>query len=85
LLGVNKWVAFGNRKNDFISYKPKSNQYLINDKIIDISCGFGHTLSMTNSGEVYAWGSSKFGQIGDGSYGFFKNQSITKKVNGFNG
>ncbi len=74
-----------NGKNDFIAYKPKFSQYLINDEIIDISCGSGHTLALTNSGEVYAWGSNKFGQVGDGSYGFFKYQSIPKKVNGFNG
>jgi len=49
----NKWVVLGNGKNDFIAYKPKLNQYLIDDKIIDISCGPRHTRAFTNSGEVF--------------------------------
>jgi hypothetical protein len=46
-----------------------------------MKCGLSHTLVLTFSGEVYAWGYNEFGQIGNGC-----NQYQYKpiKVNGFN-
>jgi alpha-tubulin suppressor-like RCC1 family protein len=61
--------------------KPILNQYLNNEFVIDISCGFGHTLVLTSCGEVYAWGENSFGQIGNGCN---DNQLIPIKVKGFN-
>jgi alpha-tubulin suppressor-like RCC1 family protein len=61
--------------------KPILNQYLNNEFVTDISCGFGHSLVLTNCGEVYAWGSNYYGQIGNGCN---DNQSIPIKVKGFN-
>ncbi len=34
---------------------------------MDLSCGFGHCLALTDRGEVYAWGRNNKGQVGDGS------------------
>ncbi len=62
--GYNVFGVLGNGKNDYITYKPELNRYLINKQIIDICCGFDRTLLLTNSGEVYAWGRNKFWQIG---------------------
>jgi RCC1 and BTB domain-containing protein len=59
------------------------NEELINKQIIDICCGEWHTLVLTNSGEVYAWGWNKFGQIGNG-ISDYEYQSIPIKGNGFN-
>ena len=36
----------------------------IKSPIIDVKIGSNHVLALTVSGEVYAWGDNKFGQIG---------------------
>jgi alpha-tubulin suppressor-like RCC1 family protein len=62
-------------------HKPKLNQYLNNEFVVDISCSLDHSLVLTNCGEVYAWGWNNWGQIGNGcNY----NQWIPIKVKGFN-
>jgi alpha-tubulin suppressor-like RCC1 family protein len=75
------FCVLGNGKKDTIIYKPELNEYLNDKQIIDICCGFNHSLVLTNSGELYAWGGNWYGQIGNGN---FDNQSIPIKVNGFN-
>ncbi|OMJ89712.1 hypothetical protein SteCoe_8077 [Stentor coeruleus] len=40
---------------------------LANTKAIKISCGWGHTAAIIESGEVYAWGVGEFGALGNGS------------------
>jgi alpha-tubulin suppressor-like RCC1 family protein len=62
-------------------HKPKLNQYLNNEFVVDISCGFHHSLVLTNCGEVYAWGANDWGQIGNGCN---DDQLIPTKVKGFN-
>jgi alpha-tubulin suppressor-like RCC1 family protein len=37
------------------------------DPIVDIACGDYHSLAVTKSGHVYAWGDNTFGQLGDGT------------------
>jgi alpha-tubulin suppressor-like RCC1 family protein len=82
--GHNDDGVLGNGKNDYNLYKPQLNEYLSNKQIIDICCGYKHTLVLTNSGEVYAWGYNTGGQIGNGRSGLLEYQSIPKKVNDFN-
>ncbi len=38
----------------------------IPDNIVQLSTGKYHTLALTNTGEVYSWGSNTFGQLGLG-------------------
>ncbi|KAG2378834.1 hypothetical protein C9374_007982 [Naegleria lovaniensis] len=40
---------------------------LFNDPVIDISCGFRHTLALLSSGQVVGWGSNNHYQLGDGT------------------
>jgi alpha-tubulin suppressor-like RCC1 family protein len=79
--GLNVSGVLGNGKNDYITYKPQLNQYLSDKQIIDICCGVWHSLVLTNSGDVYAWGRNTERQIGNTS---IHNQFIPIKVNGFN-
>ncbi len=46
--------------------KPELNQLLSDLNIIVIKCGAFHSLALTQSGEVYAWGANNWGQIGCG-------------------
>jgi alpha-tubulin suppressor-like RCC1 family protein len=79
--GRNEWGELGIGLEDEIYQKPILNQYLNNECVIYISCGDRHSLALTNCGEVYAWGSNYWGQIGNGCN---NKQLIPIKVKGFN-
>jgi len=64
--GKNEYGALGNNKQDSLISKPVLNEYLSDKCIVDICCGFGHTLVLTISGDVYAWGFNSEGPIGNG-------------------
>jgi alpha-tubulin suppressor-like RCC1 family protein len=82
--GFNFRGVLGNGKKVDEVYKPQLNEYLSDIQIIDICCGGWHSLALTNSGQVYAWGGNDCGQIGKRTNGFNSNQLIPIKVNGFN-
>jgi alpha-tubulin suppressor-like RCC1 family protein len=65
--GENVYGVIGNGLQDIEIFKPKLNEYLLDLNIIDMSCGYYHTIVLTSSGDVYAWGHNQFGQIGNGS------------------
>jgi alpha-tubulin suppressor-like RCC1 family protein len=72
-------LGIGSKDNSF--HKPILNEYLNNEFVIDISCGYCHSLVLTNCGEVYAWGENGSGQIGNGCN---SDQLIPIKVKSFN-
>jgi alpha-tubulin suppressor-like RCC1 family protein len=82
--GCNEFGVLGNGKNGSQLYKPQLNEYLSDKNIVDICCGERHTIVLTNSGEVYAWGHNEWGQIGSGTSGERECQLIPIKINGFN-
>lgn len=36
-------------------------------KVLQVACGFQHTVALTEDGEVYSWGQGKFGALGHGN------------------
>jgi len=46
--------------------KPKLVSGLWGLDIVDISCGFHHSLALTSGGDVYGWGGNSVGQVGVG-------------------
>jgi alpha-tubulin suppressor-like RCC1 family protein len=82
--GYNDWGALGNGKNDWKIFKPELNKYLSDKQIIDVCCGDCHSLVLTNSGEVYAWGWNGWGLIGNGILDEYQYDLVPTKVNGFN-
>jgi alpha-tubulin suppressor-like RCC1 family protein/tRNA A-37 threonylcarbamoyl transferase component Bud32 len=72
-------LGIGSKDDSY--HKPKLNQYLNNEFVIDISCGLYNSLMLTNCGEVNVWGLNNWGQIGNGCN---DNQLIPIKVKGFN-
>lgn len=38
---------------------------LTNKNIIKVSCGLRHVIALTDSGELYGWGNSRYGQLGE--------------------
>jgi alpha-tubulin suppressor-like RCC1 family protein len=53
--------------SDSNSIQNDSNIFSSYSSIISVKCGIGHSLALTQKGEVYAWGDNSYGQIGNGS------------------
>jgi len=49
-------------------------------RILDVCCGEGHTLALSEGNEVYSWGGNKFGQLGMNDC---PKRSIPKKITYF--
>lgn len=43
---------------------PRHVEKLSDSCVIDIACGYTHTLALTAEGEVYSWGLGEYGQLG---------------------
>eukprot|EP00004_Rigifila_ramosa_P024507 TRINITY_DN7127_c0_g1_i1.p1 TRINITY_DN7127_c0_g1~~TRINITY_DN7127_c0_g1_i1.p1 ORF type:complete len:938 (+),score=202.27 TRINITY_DN7127_c0_g1_i1:1762-4575(+) len=48
-------------------FSPKPVTALVDEPIVQISCGFCHSCARTANGEVFVWGSAQHGQVGDGT------------------
>ena len=53
--GYNDWGQLGNETNENC-FVPQIVHKLSDEKIVDICCGFWHSLALTETGEVYSWG-----------------------------
>jgi alpha-tubulin suppressor-like RCC1 family protein len=72
----------GSRNEDQLhKNNPKLNKLLSDLNINFIICGSYHSLALSQSGKVYAWGSNRFGQIGCGDN---YNKLVPTKVVGLN-
>ncbi|XP_054155256.1 RCC1 and BTB domain-containing protein 1-like [Oppia nitens] len=63
------------------SNRPNLIDGLVGKRIVDISCGYDHSLALTATGDVYSWGDNSYGQLGNGNN--FDIQSVPHKVKGF--
>jgi RCC1 and BTB domain-containing protein len=70
----------GSGTTDLPKHKPVMNEYLKDLNIIDMSCGYFHTLVLTSSGDIYGWNSNEYGETGNGN--FCEYQTIPFKMNG---
>jgi hypothetical protein len=64
--GSNHCGQIGNGCNDaqLIPIKVKG---FNNEKVVMISCGYEHSMALTECGHVYSWGHNGFGQLGIGN------------------
>jgi hypothetical protein len=51
-------------RDQLIPFKVKG---FNNERIVMISCGFLHSMALTECGHVYSWGNNEFGQLGIGN------------------
>jgi RCC1 and BTB domain-containing protein len=82
--GNNFWSQSGNGRegeNPVQENNPELNELLSDLNITLVKCGAHHSLALTQSGEVYAWGSNYSGQIGCGDN---FDKSIPTKVKALN-
>jgi hypothetical protein len=64
---MNRNISYFDNFNNYKNDEQIFNEILIDQYIINLKCGFGHSLALSKSGEVYAWGCNINGQIGNGS------------------
>ena len=61
-LGYEKDMRKGN-------FEPNVVSDLEGKRVIQVACGYSHTLALTVEGNVYAWGCNKYGQLGHPNIG----------------
>lgn len=52
---------------------------LAEEKVVQIACGFQHTVALTDKGEVFSWGQGKLGALGHGDN---TDKQVAEKVTG---
>jgi alpha-tubulin suppressor-like RCC1 family protein len=62
--GYNNYGQVGNGKYESVSEVAQLNSKLKEENIIDVCCGDWHSMALTSSGQLFAWGDNKYGQIG---------------------
>jgi alpha-tubulin suppressor-like RCC1 family protein len=65
--GSNKFGQIGNECEDEYQLKPIKIEKFEEKTIVAISCGYYHSLALTENGRVYSWGDNKFKQLGFGN------------------
>ncbi|XP_043933675.1 probable E3 ubiquitin-protein ligase HERC1 isoform X2 [Protopterus annectens] len=76
-------ACLGCGSSEATALRPKMIEELATTRIVDISIGDSHCLSLSHDNEVYAWGNNSMGQCGQGN----STGPITKpkKVSGLDG
>ncbi len=65
-----KLYAFGDNSDGQCSgfnecyYKPTRVRFKQDEIIVDIACGYNHSIAISNKGNVYTWGDSTNGKLG---------------------
>jgi alpha-tubulin suppressor-like RCC1 family protein len=80
--GANDLGQLGNGYVNVICNKPKVNEFLMNEFIVDMSCGAFHSIVLTLNKELFVWGYNCIGQTGNGTEDSFQLTPI--KLNAFN-
>jgi alpha-tubulin suppressor-like RCC1 family protein len=70
-------IGRGNIENQFRPIQVSLQALEPNEYIVDIACGAGHTIALTNFDKVYGWGFNGYGQSG---FPEGQNQTNPKKI-----
>jgi alpha-tubulin suppressor-like RCC1 family protein len=62
--GDNSMGQIGNGNNYRYQFKPLKVNGFDDEKIVMISCGYWHSMTLTESGRVFSWGYNGCGQLG---------------------
>ncbi|KAG7307788.1 hypothetical protein JYU34_006381 [Plutella xylostella] len=65
--GSDSMGQLGSNLGAYSQDKPKIIKFLAARNVIQIACGSYHSVALTNSGELYAWGANNHGQCGLGT------------------
>ncbi|XP_047528623.1 probable E3 ubiquitin-protein ligase HERC4 isoform X1 [Vanessa atalanta] len=65
--GSDNFGQLGSNLGVYTQDQPKIIKFLATKNVIQIACGFYHSIALTNNGELYAWGANTYGQCGLGT------------------
>jgi len=71
--GINTFGQLGNGTTT-ASYTPAAVAGVTNIK--NIAAGYYHTIALTNGNDIWAWGSNKCGELGNGESGVYKKTPV---------
>lgn len=71
----------GHANDDHVRY-PKIIESLHNKKIIALHLGLGHTLALSDDGEVYAWGKNRYRQVNEQFQVFLQEPTMVDSLKG---
>lgn len=75
--GHNGYCQLGNGSTNQGSIPALITINLSGHKIVQVTCGSHHSMALSSSGEIYAWGQNNCGQVGSGST---SNQASPRKI-----
>ncbi|XP_003467557.1 probable E3 ubiquitin-protein ligase HERC6 isoform X1 [Cavia porcellus] len=81
--GVGSDGQLGTGKFEEICFIPQKIKALTGIKIIQISCGYYHSLALSKDGQVFSWGKNSHGQLGLGQE--FPSQASPQRVRSLEG
>jgi alpha-tubulin suppressor-like RCC1 family protein len=62
--GYNAYGQIGNESSRDFQFIPTKLNGFDSEKVVMISCGYRHSMALTESGRVFSWGNNSFGQLG---------------------
>ncbi|KAH8302427.1 hypothetical protein KR044_006384, partial [Drosophila immigrans] len=62
--GDNECGQLGHATDMEVVQLPKIVRSLVSKTVVQVACGKNHSLALTSCGELYAWGSNLYGQLG---------------------
>ncbi|XP_063763057.1 RCC1 and BTB domain-containing protein 2 isoform X1 [Eleginops maclovinus] len=78
LQGVNIVQVRAYGETDLIHLKKVQFLFSLICLFLQVTCGYAHTLALTDEGMVYAWGANSYGQLGTGNK---SNQALPTLIN----
>lgn len=73
----------GQQLGENIQPAPKIVRALASHHVVQLACGYRHTVALTNSGDILVWGANNFGQLG---LGFFSPcETVPKALSSLKG
>ncbi|CAB3366826.1 Hypothetical predicted protein [Cloeon dipterum] len=77
--GANEYGQLGLGTNQGTNVPTKISGNLDQQRVVQVSCGLFHTLTLTSDGQVFSFGSNYFGELGLGHH---EDKSLPTKVEG---
>ncbi|XP_021936482.1 probable E3 ubiquitin-protein ligase HERC4 isoform X2 [Zootermopsis nevadensis] len=79
---VHGQLGTGLGENNDMQLNPKMIKTLATSHVIQITCGYDHSLALTKDGALYAWGSNSYGQLGFGNQNGHQKPAVISSLTG---
>ncbi|XP_065359238.1 probable E3 ubiquitin-protein ligase HERC4 isoform X2 [Calliphora vicina] len=83
--GHNDYGQLGITNCPDVVTQPKIVRNLVSKHVVQIACGSNHSLALTNCGELYAWGSNIYGQLGVASTSDLVHSNVPRLITSLQG